>query len=490
MSTAAARHVILIVFDTLRRDALGCYAEAPDWGAIHTPNLNAFARDAVTFTRAYPESLPTLCARRAIYTGQRTYPFHNGDFGASKSDFVSFLAGWGPIPDEQHTLSEIFSEHNFRTGLVSDLYHQFKPGKNFWRGFEQWSFIRGQEADHARSGPLPTQEEIDRWIPRQFQQLHQQVLQYGGKQYTSRWFDSKALLNMRDRVREELWFNAQVMQESARWVEQNHKGERLFLTVECFDPHEPWFVPEHYRRRYDPQDGPEQVVSPYAEIPDLDPDLLRRTRGNYAGLVEMCDRWFGHLMETLRVTGVLDEALVVVTSDHGHSLWERRGFIGKRAYPSDPEVFDLPLMVRHPGKLGAGTRCDAWVQAHDLAATVLEAAGVQPPEAMDGKSFYGTAFASAAPIREHVTVGFGSAMTVIDQDWWFNCKVNGLGPLLFRADRARSGESNLADQYPALARQLFAKGLADAGGSFPSFLLERAALWPDATGSSQFNAAA
>ena len=61
------------------------------------------------FTRAYPESLPTLCARRAIYTGQRTYPFHNGDFRRFKGDFVGTAAGWGPIPEEQHTLAEIFS---------------------------------------------------------------------------------------------------------------------------------------------------------------------------------------------------------------------------------------------------------------------------------------------------------------------------------------------------------------------------------------------
>ena len=76
---------------------------------------------------------------------------------------------------------------------------------------------------------------------------------------------------MRDRVREELWFNAQVMQEAARWLEQNRDAEQFFLTVECFDPHEPWFVPEHYRRAYDPSDGREQVLSPYWEVPDLDP---------------------------------------------------------------------------------------------------------------------------------------------------------------------------------------------------------------------------
>src|SRR3954470_19180984 len=87
-ATARARHVILVVFDTLRRDAVSCYGTPPPWGAIATPNLDAFAAESVTFTRAYPEALPTLCARRSIYTGLRTYPFHNGDFRHIKGDFV------------------------------------------------------------------------------------------------------------------------------------------------------------------------------------------------------------------------------------------------------------------------------------------------------------------------------------------------------------------------------------------------------------------
>ena len=153
MSGAAApvRHIVLVVFDTLRRDALGCYGTPPPWGSIATPNLDAFARESVRFERAYPEALPTLCARRTIYTGLRTYPFHDGDFRHIKGDFVGIAPGWGPIPNEQTTLAETYESAGFRTGLISDLYHQFKPSKNFWRGFHQWTFIRGQEADAARS---------------------------------------------------------------------------------------------------------------------------------------------------------------------------------------------------------------------------------------------------------------------------------------------------------------------------------------------------
>lgn len=483
------QNIILVVFDTLRRDAVGCYGDPPEWGAIDTPNLDAFARDSVTFTRAYPESLPTLCARRAIYSGNRTYPFHNGDFRFIKGDFVGIAPGWGPIPEDQPTLSETFTSKGFRTGLISDLYHQFKPSKNFWRGFQQWTFIRGQETDPSRSGREPSAEEIDYWIPREMQELRGSgLVKNAGAQYNARWFSSRLLLNMRDRVGEEQWFNAQVMQESARWVEQNLDSDRMFLTVESFDPHEPWFVPEHYRRKYDPQEGPEQVISPYAEMPDLPENLVRRTRGNYAGLVEMCDRWFGHLMETLRVTGKLDNSLVVVVSDHGHSLWERDGYIGKRGYPSDPECYHLPLMVRHPSGLAAGTTCDALVQHHDIAATVLEAAGIEPLQPIDGLSFYDTAFEGGPTKRDHVTIGWGTTMTVIDDNWWMNCKIDGTGAFLYNTPSPKPDTPNVAAEHPDVVNRMFELGKADAAGGFPEFLMELARGHGDAPGCSPFAA--
>jgi arylsulfatase A-like enzyme len=274
------------------------------------------------------------------------------------------------------------------------------------------------------------------------------------------------------------------MQEAARWLEQNRDAERFFLTVESFDPHQPWVVPEHYRRRYDPSEGPEQVLSPYSEMPDLEPELVRRTRANYAGLVTMCDRWLGHLLETLRAQGRLDDTLVVVASDHGHTLWERRGYIGKRGYPSDPEVFEVPLLMRHPAGLGAGTTCDAWVQHHDLAATLLEAAGTPPPEPIAGRSVWPTAFAGAPPVRDHVVVGWGSAMTVVTERWWFNCKVDGRGAFLFDRKRADPFGENLADAEPALVRELFAAGAAEAAGGFPGYLRGLAESAVDAPGCS------
>ena len=99
-------------------------------------------------------------------------------------------------------------------------------------------------------------------MPRELQELRGKATGLEQPGFGAAWFSSRILLNMRDRVREEQWFNAQVMQEAARWVEQNLDAERLFLTVESFDPHEPWFVPEHYRTPLRRRRRAEQVISP------------------------------------------------------------------------------------------------------------------------------------------------------------------------------------------------------------------------------------
>lgn len=411
-------NIVLVIFDSLRQDCLGAYG-APPWGKVHTPHLDAFAQESLTFTRVFPESLPTLPARRAIYTGQRVYPFVEGIF-RYKGDIVGF-PGWGPIPEDVDTLAELLRDRGgYRTALIADVYHMFKPSKNFWRGFDQWTFLRGKEADPERSGPEPTQEEIDYWLAEEWQRPDP-----NRPQARESWLSyiRQCLKNMSWRKREEDYFVARVMIETARWLEQNQDAEKFFLVVESFDPHEPWFVPQHYRRLYDDGKGREQVVSPYCDIARMPSDLLHRAQANYSGLVTMCDRWFGHLYETMRVMGLLEDTVVIVTTDHGHCLGDG-GFIGKRAYPSHPATLDVPLFVRHPEGIGTGMRSHLLLQHTDISAQILEYAGLEPAQPLHGQPFWQRAIEGGPFIRGHVTVGWGLGVTVIDDRWWLSCKVH------------------------------------------------------------------
>jgi arylsulfatase A-like enzyme len=479
-------NIVLVVFDSWRKDCTGVYG-SPPWGKVHTPNFDRFAEESLIMTRAFPESLPTLPARRALYTGRRVYPFHNGDFRL-KGDFIG-APGWGPIPEEQPTLAELLSESHYRTALISDVYHMFKPSKNFWRGFHQWTFLRGQEADRSRSGPRLTQAEIDYWLPEEIRNRKEGVVGHIRLEGDFEGFIQGCITNIRDRTREEDYFAPRVLKEAALWLEQNRDADRFFLTVESFDPHEPWLVPDYYRRMYMEEEGREQVISLYQDVSDLDPKLLARTRANYSGEVTMCDRWFGFFMDTLKAQGLLDDTLVILTSDHGHSIGDL-DYMGKRPYPSAPEVYDIPLMIRFPGAEHAGTSSDQFVQHHDIAAVILEAAGVEPPPEIDGSSFLGSALSRETGRRDHVTIGWGSSVTVLNNRWWLNCKVDGSGILLHDLKQANPFSVNVAEENPETVNELFALAKTDAGGGFPEWILELARTLKDAPGCSNLVARA
>ena len=235
---------------------------------------------------------------------------------------------------------------------------------------------------------------------------------------------------------------------------------------------------------YDDADGPEQIISGYTE--EMPEHLLRRTRANYSGLVTMCDRWLGHLYETMKVLGMLENSILIVTTDHGHSIGDR-GYIGKRGYPSAPEVYDVPLFIRHPEGTGAGKRSDMFVQHTDMAAQILQFAGLKVPKELDGKVFFDAAVKGGKGIRDHVTIGWGPNITVIDDRWWLNCKVDGTGVLLWNL-KDRPFENNVADKNRELVGEMFGKAIADAGTDIPEFLLEMAANQEDAPGCSDLAA--
>lgn len=487
-------NVVLVVFDTLRRDAVGCYGGRPPWGddfpAIATPNLDRFAEQAIRFDRAFPEVLPTLPARRSLYTGRRLFPFDEPPFQL-KGDFVG-APGWGPIPEHQDTLAELFSAAGYRTGLVSDVYHQFKPSKNFTRGFQQWTFIRGQESDPARSGPRPTIEEVERYIPAELLALRKRSDADVGVNRAPTWA-ANLVRNFYDREAEQDWTNAQVLDGAARWLEQNRDaretGEGVFLTVECFDPHEPWFTPPHYRRLYDESAGPDNVMSPYAEV-ELSPELLRRTRANYAGLVTMVDHWFGALWATLAEGGWLDDTVVAVLADHGHSMLER-GYMGKRPYPGTPDVYAVPLMLRLPGGQHGGTVSDGWIQHHDLTATLLDLADVPAPQGVDGRSVVSTVTEGAPQVRDHVVTAWGYGLVVVTGEWWLSIKANGKGALLYPLEQADDPNAkSVAEEHPDVVQRLFGLALKEAGSQFPEHILAAAERREDAPGCSPVAAVA
>ena len=94
------------MLDTQRAGDLGCYGSA----IVRSPNIDALGERSTRFTRAFPESLPTIPVRRAVYTGRRAYPFRN--YRHLKWGTVK-LPGRQPIAEEEDTLAENLSDPGY-----------------------------------------------------------------------------------------------------------------------------------------------------------------------------------------------------------------------------------------------------------------------------------------------------------------------------------------------------------------------------------------
>ena len=128
------------------------------------------------------------------------------------------------------------------------------------------------------------------------------------------------------------------------------------------------------------------------------------------------------------------------------------------------------MMLRYPDGAGAGTVCDALCYNTDLSATLLDLAGVQPRQPIDGVSLR-PLLGGAGRLREYVTVAWGPLITVITDDWWYNASIWGEGPLLYAVRDDPCLEHNLAGERPALCKELLALAVQDAGGSVPEAFL-------------------
>jgi len=462
-------NLVLVIVDTLRQDHVGCYGN--DW--VKTPYLDSLAKESVVFTQGYPDSLPTLQVRRALQTGCRVFPFRN-DQDYKGNQFVGGL-GWGPVLEERDTIAEILQQHGYRTGFVTDAYHQFKPHKNFHRGFDEWIWIRGQENDPYRCGPQPSWGEVAKHVPKQFQTKTMENLRIqieGGGQKRKRYMDfvRDYLTNVADRRCEEDYFPARVFSAAANWLERNQDAENFFLVVDSFDPHEPWDPPAFYRRLYDPDDDcMDFLASLYGPADQVSPRILKRLRANYAGEVSLVDRWFGYLLEKMKYLGLMNDTVIAVISDHGHCIGEHN-IVGKQGYPMSREIADLVYMIRDPRGEGAGIVCNELLYNFDLIPTVLARLDITPENPMDGKDVWPLVLGKAKDFYDHVTCAWGPLVMVRDKQWWYNAYIWGESPLLFDLKVDPKLENNVAAEHPDICARMKKLAIADAGGTIPDYI--------------------
>lgn len=465
-------NLIFIVSDTFRRDNLGCYGQK--WlDSLETPNLDRFAQGAAIFEDAYAEVLPTIPVRRTLYTGRRGIPAYY----FPQHEPVQ-LPGWHPLYYEDVTFAETLLEAGYLTKLIGDLYHEFKPGRNFQRGFQSYQYIRGQEFDLYGTSPHGLLDVSDMVSPEYlagFPGLDNFLSQY------------KANSNLWRQQGESL---AQIVAQAAvDWLRENFRQRPFYLQVEFFDPHEPWDPPARFLEKYLPHAmGPSYIEPPYDTVPLPDP-IKQHFRANYGGEVSCVDNWIGNLLSLIGELGLFENSIVVFMADHGTLLGEGGQFL-KGPDKLRGQVTHIPLLVRTPGKQFAGKKVQGFIQPPDVMPTLLSLLALLPPSRVTGSNLWPLVTGETKGDRDYVVQTYGWVGAVRDKEWTYTeiwkpearqdkyhafpgAPLAPYKPQLYNLQQDPQELTDVVDKYPVVARRYSAKlkeyiasGEGKTGGSF------------------------
>lgn len=448
-------NLIVIVSDTFRHDNLAAFG--PKWlENLETPNLDRFAQKSVAFQDAYGEAMPTIVIRRTLYTGRRAIPAYY----FPQHEEVQ-LPGWHPLYNEDVTLSETLGQAGYINALVSSLYHQFKPGRNFHRGFDSWRWVRGLEWDRYGTSPhklLDVSDLVSSEYMAQFPALHPQL---------SRYKANRNLWKQRGESISQL-----TAQEAIRWLNGNHEQRPFYLQVEFFDSHEPWDPPRRFLEKYMPNaSNPSFIEPPYDTVPIAD-SIRNRFRANYAGAVSCVDYWVGNLLDTIGQFGLFENSVVVFMSDHGAMLGEHGQFV-KGPDKLRGQVTHIPVLIRTPGDKYAGKKVPGFIQPPDIMPTLLSLMGLKPPSRVTGINFWPLVTGETSKVRNSVVHTYGWVGAVRNHEWAYSeiwkpearqdqfhispgAPLRTYKPQLYNLEKDPNELTDVADKYPDKARQMSA----------------------------------
>jgi arylsulfatase A-like enzyme len=343
---------------------------------IRTPHIDAMVANGTAFTRAYCQSPVCTPSRASFLTGRYPRTTRCRQNGQA-------------MPPQERLISRLLADAGYTCGLAGKLhlatcangvvekriddgyevFHWSHHPQPDWpeNAYTQWLTAQGTSWEELYDGP--TTPYIKHGIPAEFSQ--------------TTWCANMAI----DFLREQ-------------------QGTPWFFSYNCFAPHHPFDPPGDYLARYNPDELPLPKIDPRepgsktsyqqldAQYAHNDPSGYhaaamsdrdkREVTAAYYAMVELIDENVGSMIAALEETGQLENTIVIFMSDHGEMLGDHCIYLkGPHFYEAAVHV---PLIMQWPDQFQANQRADGLMELTDIAPTLLDAAGIKIPTAMQGKT--------------------------------------------------------------------------------------------------------
>ncbi len=420
-------NILILMPDQQRADCLGC-AGHPQ---VRTPNMDRLCAEGVRFSRALTSAPLCMPARNSFITGHHVH--RHGVWGNA-----------GEPPVEYESLFRRLQGAGYTTAHIGKS-HYWAHGSGHADERIPWMQARGFDHVEEIGGPLATQHMrsrmTDEWEALGLYQAYKD-------DYARRIEMGRHRAVWPSPLPVEEFADSYVGRRAVEHIEGLDGAPPFCLFVGFGGPHEPWDAPGEYASMYDPAGAPRPVdfepAQPGPWVPEAAAEWQRRgrhedltledalrLRANYYGKISLVDEWFGRIIAALERRGLWDELMVVYWSDHGDLTGDHRRVYKSRFYEG---ALRVPLAVRWPGHAAAGSTCEALATTVDIMPTVLEAAGVEPPEDGDGLSLLPQLCDPGAPLREcalsEVQAGKHRNSMVCTERWKYAAHEDGAGYML------------------------------------------------------------
>jgi arylsulfatase A-like enzyme len=446
------KNIILIITDTYRWDNLFDRAERP----LRTPYLDGFASGRATSVEGfYSGSFPTIPHRTDLTTGRLGWPHY----------------GWQALAKSSaNHIPQLLKGAGYETQLLCDCPHLFKAG--FDSGFDAALQTRGQEGDcqwlHLNDPVVELMSPHKTRVDRRGTAGPGARVKDHTLSAVHRW--NNGLFRHEDDT-----FAARTARLARHWLEENYRSTRpFFLWVDFFDPHEPWDPPEYLVRHYDPDyEGVPMVHPNYGPASAYSAAELTNLWAHYAAEATVVDRAVGSVLTTIEETGLMDDSIVCITSDHGFSVGDHDRAGKTNIHPTStdrwplyPEVAHVPFLLAG-SNVPAGSSLNLIAQPIDILPTLCDLAEVtvDPPEPVQGRSFAAAVHEKRGTHRDCAvsgsffragtdSIGPRATTPVIYTDRWAYVPAGVEGPELYDLRTDPFAKSNVVHVEPEVAHDL------------------------------------